>query len=107
MHMHNEVHTFCIYLRLNLHKSLKTSLTLCMLAVTCCLLIALANSLDHDQDEQNIDPPFDTLIVFLKEIYENSEQNKCMENYPACKELNLKMSQAILLFPGDHWSGKS
>ena len=70
MHMHNEVHTFCIYLRLDLHKSLKAPLTLCMLAVTCCLLIALANSLDHDQDQQNIDPPFDTLIVFLKEIYE-------------------------------------
>ena len=47
-----------------------------MLAVTCCLLIALANSLDHDQDQQNIDPPFDTLIVFLKEIYEKVNYEK-------------------------------
>ena len=37
----------------------------------CHLLITFANSLDLDQDRQNIDPDlrsklFDTLIVFLK-----------------------------------------
>ena len=45
------------------------------LAVTCCLLIIfLENSLDSDQNGQNVGPHLDpndlTLIVFLKNIFE-------------------------------------
>ena len=41
----------------------------------CCLLITLANSLDPDQDQQNVGPDldpilFDALIVFLEEYFE-------------------------------------
>ena len=41
----------------------------------CHLLITLANSLDPDQDGQNVGPDldpklFDTLIVFLNEYFE-------------------------------------
>ena len=41
----------------------------------CCLLITFANSLDTDQDRQNVGPDLDPnyfyiLIVFLKEFFE-------------------------------------
>ena len=40
----------------------------------CSLLITFANSLEPDQDRQNVSPeldqPFDALIVFLKEFFE-------------------------------------
>ena len=43
-----------------------------LLAVTCRLLIAFANSLDPDQDRQNVGPELEpnhsTLIVFMKEV---------------------------------------
>ena len=63
------------------------------------LLITFANSLDPDQDQQNVGPDLDpnswTLMVFLKVFFEKvnfeiSEQTtdfKRMKNYPACKEL--------------------
>ena len=59
------------------------------------VLITFANSLDPDQDRQNVGKPFDTLIVFLKEIFEKksvsfekkSADNKNMKSYQACKEL--------------------
>ena len=35
----------------------------------CCLLVTFANSLDPDQDRQNVGPDLDTLIVFLKEFF--------------------------------------
>ena len=42
---------------------------------TCRLLITFANSLDPDQDRQNVGPdldpkPFDNQIMFLKEFFE-------------------------------------
>ena len=37
----------------------KYFLTLCLLAVTCCLLITFANRLDPDQDRQNVGPDLD------------------------------------------------
>ena len=40
----------------------------------CCLLITFTNSLDPNQDQQNVGPDLDpnclTLIVFLKEFFE-------------------------------------
>ena len=73
------------------------SISLSLLAVTCCLLITFANSLDPDQDRLNICPNLDpnhlTLIVILKETFEkcnfekSADDNQGMRNYPACKEL--------------------
>ena len=45
----------------------------------CHLLIPFANSLDPDQDQHpsqscSASKPFDTLIVFLKEFFEKSQQ---------------------------------
>ena len=40
--------------------------------------LSSANSLDPDQDQQNVGPEsklFDTLIVFLKEFFEKVEKN--------------------------------
>ena len=73
----------------------------------CCLLITYANSLDPDQDEENVGPdlyvskPFDTCIVFLKEFLEkvnfekkvSRRQKKPIKNYPACNELTLKAAR--------------
>ena len=59
-----------------LEKQADIGLTLSLLAMACCLLIMLANSLDTDQDRQKIGPYLDpnclTLIVFLKEFFEKS-----------------------------------
>ena len=63
------------------------------------LLITFANSLDPDQDQQDVGPDldpklFDSLIVFLKEIFEKvilkkvSKQHKHVKNDPACKLFN-------------------
>ena len=64
------------------------------------------NSFDPNQDGQNdrldMDPNrFDTLIVFLKELYEkvnfekNQQTTKKHENYPACKELKVLISDLL------------
>ena len=65
----------------------------------CRLLITFTNSLNPDQDRQNVGPDLDpnclTLILFLKETFENiilkersADSNKSMHNFPAFKELN-------------------
>ena len=63
----------------------------------CHLLIIFANSLDQDQDRQDVGPDLEpncvTLIVLLKEFFrkscfwKKSDDKKIMENYPSCKEL--------------------
>ena len=77
-----------------------------------CLLITLANRLDPDQAGQNIRPGsdpncFDTLMVFLAEIFKNSwfwkisrRQKKNMQIYPEWKTISV-------LCLGYHWSTKS
>ena len=68
-------------------------LTLSLLAVTCHLLIALANSLDPDQDRHFVDPDLGSI---LKEFFEkvNFEKktaymycNRSMKNYASCKDV--------------------
>ena len=58
------------------------------------LLRTFANSLDSDQDRQNVDPDmknklFDTLKGFLEDFFEkvDFEKMSAEENYPACEEL--------------------
>ena len=53
----------------------------------CCKFLDVFNSL----------PPFDTLIVFLNELFEKANfekkspyDNKSIKNYPAYKELSLE-----------------
>ena len=64
----------------------------------CSLLITLANSLNADQDRQNLgpalDPNHDTMMVLMKDfsfqVYfkkKSADDNISMKNYPACKEL--------------------
>ena len=48
-------------------------------AMSSTLLITFTDSLDPEQDQQNVSPDldqkmFDTLIVFLKEYFEKSQQ---------------------------------
>ena len=63
------------------------------------LLLTFANSLDPDQDQQYVGPDldpklFDSLIEFLKEIFEKvilkkvSKQHEHEKNDPACKLFN-------------------
>ena len=40
-------------------------LILCLLEVTCCLLINFANSLDPEQDQQNVRPDQDPIRLTL------------------------------------------
>ena len=47
----------------------------------CCLLITFANSLEPDQDRQNIGPDLDPKLP-------TADDNKNIKNYPACKESN-------------------
>ena len=52
----------------------------------CGLLITYANSLDPDQDRQNVRPDPDPILVFLKESFEkekNQQMTKKLENYQA------------------------
>ena len=66
-------------------------------AFQCCLLKTFANSLDSDQAGRFLSGSklFDTLIVFLKDIFEklNFEEKKSADNrkackiFPACKDL--------------------
>ena len=64
----------------------------------CRLLITFANSLDPGQDRQivgpDLDPNFNTLILFPKEFFEkviynfekkSADDNKSLKNYPICK----------------------
>ena len=58
----------------------------------CGVLINFANSLDPDQQRQNVGPDLDpnrsTLMVILIFFVEKSaDDNQSMKNYPACKEL--------------------
>ena len=60
------------------------------LAVTCCLLIIfLENSLDSDQDGQNVGPDLDlyhltsALIVFLKNTFEKVNFVKSQQLIPS------------------------
>ena len=66
----------------------------------CHLLITFANSLDPDQDRQDVGPDLDsscfTLIMFLKEFFGEKlfykkcvDDSKFMNNYAACKELTI------------------
>ena len=83
----------------------KTVSTLFLLAGTLvCQLITFANSLDPDQDRQNVDvSPYldptkrcsDSVPVLKKLILKKSaDDNKNMKNYPAFKEIiNLNASQ--------------
>ena len=77
-----------------------SKLTFSLLAATfnCRLLISFANSLDPDQDRQNVGPDLDpnrlTLIlcgkIFLNKLIlktKSADDNRSMGNYPACKEL--------------------
>ena len=48
----------------------------------CHLLITFPYSLDPDQDQQNVGPDLDPNRLTL-----SVDDNKSMENYPACKEL--------------------
>ena len=71
------------------------------------LQITFTNSLDPDQDRQNVGPDLvpkrlTPLIVFLKEFFKqkaNFEEkgaagdNKGMKNYPACKELSVTLNE--------------
>ena len=60
----------------------------------CRLPITVANSLDPDQDRQNV-KLFDTLIVFLDKFFENvnfekiSRRQKGKQNYPVGKEFKV------------------
>ena len=78
----------------------------------CRLTLIIANSLDTDQAWQNIRPRsgltkrwiwsgsklFDTLIVFLKDFfYKSADDRKIMKNNPASEELNEKH------FHCSHW----
>ena len=62
-------------------------LSISLLGVTCRLLITFANSLDPDQDQQNIGPDLDpnslTLIVFMKDFFKkkSADDNKSVKNY--------------------------
>ena len=65
----------------HVHTSMVVTLTFPLHCEFCCLLITFANSLDSDQDRQNVGPDLGrkclTLIVFPKEFF---------------KKVNLKIS---------------
>ena len=63
---------------------------------TCRLLITFANSLDPDQDQQNVGPDLDPSCLcrthFLEKVNfekQSAGDKENMKNYPACKELNI------------------
>ena len=62
---------------------------------TCRLLITFANSLDPDQDQQNVGPDLDPNCLCHTHFFEKvnfetvSRRHGKHENYPACKELNI------------------
>ena len=62
---------------------------------TCHLLIAFANSLDPDQDRQNVGRDLDSnCLTFLmgscmNSLKKSADNNKSMKNYSACKEIKL------------------
>ena len=63
---------------------------------TCRLLITFANSLDSDQDQQNVGSDLDPNCLcrthFLKKLIlkkKSADDKENMKNYPACKELNI------------------
>ena len=78
-------------------------LTLSLLAVTFWrLLIPFANSLDPDQDRQNVCPDLESnRLTHIDAVHERifgksilkkvSRQQQKPEKYPACKELNKKV----------------
>ena len=94
---------FIGYMRLVVreHTGKTCLLTLSLLAVTC-LLITFTNSLDPDQDQQNVGPDLDpsclTLIVFLKEFFEKvnfekvSRRQQKPEKLPSMQRVNLSFS---------------
>ena len=66
------------------------------------MLITFANSLDQDQDRQNVSPVLDPLIVFMKESFEKvnfekkpEDENKSMKNYQACFEKIMPQLQYV------------
>ena len=66
---------------------------------TCRLLITFANSLDPDQEQQNVGPDLDlnclcrTHFFFKKlNVKMSADDKENMKNYPACKELNISQS---------------
>ena len=79
-----------------------------MYTLLAIFFIIFANSLDSDQDLQDIRPteygswsgskPFDSLILFPIDFFrkKSAEDNKIVKNYPACKELTLYSKQAPL-----------
>ena len=63
---------------------------------TCRLLITFANSLDPDQDQQNVGPDLDLSCLCRTHFFEkvnfekqSADDKENMKNYPACKELNI------------------
>ena len=72
-----ETHTFFILVLGKLNSFLASS-------DFCHLLITFANNLDPDQDGQNVgpdlDPNFDTLIVFQKEILKKKIEKKSADD---------------------------
>ena len=63
---------------------------------TCRLLITFANSLEPDQDQQNVGPDLDPNCLcsthFVKELIlkkKSADDKENMKNYPACKELKI------------------
>ena len=75
---------------------------------TCCLLITFANSLDPDQDWQNVDPDLDPNCLtlwwyfwkniskkfFLKKSVRRQQNRK---NYPAFKEIKISSCKSVCL----------
>ena len=86
-----------IFLNVNIIiKMIQFLLTFSLLAVTCRLLITFANSLDPDQDRQNVSPDLDpncfTLIVFLEYIlkvnFERKSADYKHEKLPSMQRVN-------------------
>ena len=78
----------------------------------CRLLITFANSFYPDQARQNVEPDldpklFDTLMVFLKEIFKkvdfekkNQQTTKSMQNYPEGKDFYAYAISTVISWAG-------
>ena len=63
---------------------------------TCRLLITFANSLDPDQDQQNVSPDLEPSCLCHTHFFEkvnfekqSADDKENVKIYPACKELNI------------------
>ena len=71
----------------------------CLPAAFFCLLITFANSLDADQDRQNVGPDLDPtcltlLTVFLKELFESVDFGSRLQR--ACESFQLTKSSCVV-----------